>query len=49
MAEISMNDLMFRPGLMKGHLARFAPGENAHDFTLPSWVRLCRAALGLMS
>jgi len=31
-------------GLLKGYIDRFAPGENAHDFSLEGWVALCRAA-----
>jgi tetratricopeptide (TPR) repeat protein len=37
------------PGLIKGYLPRFAPGEDAKDFDLYAWVHVCRAALGLMS
>lgn len=32
------------PHLLKGYMSRFAPGENAHNFDLPGWVKLCRAA-----
>jgi hypothetical protein len=35
------------PGLMKGHMDRFAPGENAHDLSLDCWVTLCRTAYAL--
>jgi hypothetical protein len=35
------------PGLMKGQIDRFAPGENAHDLSLECWRRLCRSALKL--
>lgn len=35
------------PGLMKGYLDRFAPGENAHDISLGGWVSVCRAAVRL--
>jgi hypothetical protein len=31
-------------GLLKGHIDRFAPGDNAHDLSLEAWVALCRAA-----
>jgi hypothetical protein len=31
-------------GLLKGYIDRFAPGENAHDFSLDAWVRICRNA-----
>lgn len=31
-------------GLMKAHIDRFAPGENAHDLSLESWITLCRRA-----
>jgi len=34
-------------GLMKGYIDRFAPGEDAHDFALDSWIALCRRAAGL--
>ncbi len=33
------------PGLLKGHVDRFAPGENAHDLSLDCWMALCRNAL----
>jgi len=32
-------------GLLKGHIDRFAPGENAHDFSVESWTQLCQAAV----
>ena len=32
------------PRLLKGYIDRFAPGENAHDFSLPSWIKICREA-----
>jgi hypothetical protein len=28
-------------GLLKGYIDRFAPGENAHDFSFDAWVRIC--------
>jgi hypothetical protein len=31
-------------GMLKAHIDRFAPGENAHDFSRESWVALCRRA-----
>jgi hypothetical protein len=33
--EVLMN------GLLKGYIDRFAPGDNAHDFSFEAWVRLC--------
>ena len=33
--EVLMN------GLLKGHIDRFAPGDNAHDFSFSEWVKLC--------
>ena len=35
-------------GLIKGHIERFAPIENAHDFALPPWITLCHRALALL-
>lgn len=35
------------PGVLKGHIDRFAPGENAHDLSLDCWVQLCGNALAL--
>jgi len=32
-------------GLLKGHMDRFAPGDNAHDISLQCWTDLCAAAL----
>jgi hypothetical protein len=34
-------------GLLRGYIDRFAPGEDAHDFSMDSWVTLCRAAAAL--
>jgi len=34
-------------GVMRAHIDRFAPGENAHDFALESWVTICQRAWGL--
>lgn len=28
-------------GLLKGYIDRFAPGDNAHDFSFEAWVRIC--------
>jgi len=39
--EVLMN------GLLKGYIDRFAPGDNAHDFSFESWVRLCVHAFQL--
>lgn len=33
--EVLMN------GLLKGYIDRFAPGDNAHDFSFEVWIRLC--------
>jgi hypothetical protein len=33
---------LIAPGLLKGYIDRFAPGENAHDFSLDSWIDICR-------
>jgi hypothetical protein len=33
------------PGLLKGYIDRFAPGENAHALSLECWIALCRNAL----
>jgi hypothetical protein len=35
------------PGLLKGYIDRFAPGENAHALSLECWTALCRNALAL--
>ncbi len=32
------------PGFMVGYVDRFAPGDNAHDLSLGSWVKVCREA-----
>ena len=34
-AEVLMN------GLLKGYIDRFAPADNAHEFSFEAWVRLC--------
>lgn len=36
------------PGLLKGHMDRFAPGENAHDLSLDCWLTLCGNAEALV-
>ena len=28
-------------GLLKGYIDRFAPVDNAHDFSFEAWIRLC--------
>jgi hypothetical protein len=33
--EVLMN------GLLKGYIDRFAPGDNAHDFSFDAWMTLC--------
>jgi hypothetical protein len=33
--EVLMN------GLLKGYIDRFAPSDNAHDFSFDAWVRIC--------
>jgi hypothetical protein len=32
------------PTVLKGHIDRFAPGENAHDLSLDGWIAVCRRA-----
>jgi hypothetical protein len=32
------------PGFLVGYLDRFAPGDNAHNFLLSQWVKVCREA-----
>jgi hypothetical protein len=32
------------PRLMKGHIDRFAPGDNAHDLSFDGWLRVCTNA-----
>ena len=34
------------PGLLRGHVDRFAPNENAHGISLSPWAALCAAAQG---
>ncbi len=33
--EVLMN------GLLKGYIDRFAPGDNAYDFSFDAWIRIC--------
>jgi hypothetical protein len=35
------------PHLLKGYIDRFAPRENAYDFSLPVWLQICTKALEL--
>ena len=37
------------PGLMRGYVDRFAPGENAYDFSFDCWMTLCREARRLVT
>lgn len=37
------------PGLLKGYIDRFAPEENAHDFSFDGWLRVCANACVLAS
>jgi hypothetical protein len=37
--EVLMN------GLLKAYIDRFAPGDNAHEFSFEAWVRICAHAL----
>ncbi|MEA2741129.1 MAG: hypothetical protein QOH05_4436 [Acetobacteraceae bacterium] len=32
------------PGLLKGYIDRFAPEDNAHDFSFDGWLRICANA-----
>jgi hypothetical protein len=32
------------PGLLKGYMDRFAPGENAYNFSFGCWTHLCKNA-----
>ena len=36
--EVLMN------GLLKAYIDRFAPGDNAHDFSFETWMRICAHA-----
>ena len=35
------------PGLLKGYIDRFAPEDNAHDFSFENWMKVCANALVL--
>ena len=35
------------PGLLKGYIERFAPENNAHDFSFDGWMKVCANALVL--
>jgi hypothetical protein len=35
------------PGLLKGYIDRFAPENNAHDFSFGAWMKVCANALVL--
>ena len=35
------------PGVLKAHIDRFAPGDNAHDVSLDGWLAVCGAAQDL--
>ena len=35
------------PGLLRGFIDRFAPGENAHDLLLDAWLEVCANAYRL--
>jgi hypothetical protein len=32
------------PGLLKGYIDRFAPEDNAHDFSFEGWMKVCANA-----
>lgn len=32
------------PGLLKGYIDRFAPEDNAHDFSFDGWIKVCANA-----
>jgi hypothetical protein len=36
------------PGLLKGYIDRFAPEDNAHDFSFNGWLVLCANASALV-
>lgn len=36
-----------RPGLLKGYIDRFAPDNDAHDFSFDGWLRICANAVVL--
>jgi len=31
-------------GLLRGNIERFAPPQNAHDFSLDAWIEVCHNA-----
>lgn len=35
------------PGILKGYINRFAPDDNAHDFDVACWTRICANAYRL--
>jgi hypothetical protein len=35
------------PGLLKGYIDRFAPGDNAHDLSFDGWMQVCANAYAL--
>ena len=35
------------PGLLKGYIDRFAPDDNAHDFSFEGWLHVCANAWAL--
>jgi hypothetical protein len=35
------------PGLLRGYIDRFAPGDNAHDLSFDGWLRVCTNAVAL--
>ncbi len=37
------------PGLLKGFMDRFAPGDDAYDLSLDCWIKVCKASLALVS
>jgi hypothetical protein len=39
--------LRLGPTLLKGHIDRFAPPEDAHDLSLDCWITICRNALAM--
>jgi hypothetical protein len=35
------------PGLLKGYMDRFAPEDDAYDFSFENWMKVCANALAL--
>ena len=35
------------PGLLRGYIDRFAPDDNAHDFSFEGWLHVCANAWAL--